>query len=86
MSKGSSNSQDSFPPPGSSGGSMDGYGPPYAGQPPPGTYPMQPGQPVAGPEYNQPPMQRPPSQTTPQAPHPGKTLIFYLFIFWGTFY
>uniref|UniRef100_A0A336MFS4 CSON000444 protein n=1 Tax=Culicoides sonorensis TaxID=179676 RepID=A0A336MFS4_CULSO len=67
-SPGSSNSQDSFPPPGSSGGSMDGYGTPYPGQPTPGTYP---GQPNAGPEFNQPPIQRPPSQTTAQSPHTG---------------
>ncbi|XP_063707562.1 trithorax group protein osa isoform X3 [Culicoides brevitarsis] len=67
-SPGSSNSQDSFPPPGSSGGSMDGYGTPYPGQTAPAGYP--PGGPP-GPDYNQPPMQRPPSQTTPQSAHPG---------------
>lgn len=61
-SPGSSNSQDSFPPPGSGGASMDGYGnypsQPYA-QPP-----VAPGQPG---EY-----QRPPSQSNAQqTPHPS---------------
>lgn len=73
---GSSNSQDSFPPPGSSGGSMDGYGTPYPGQTPPTGYTGQPG---PGPEYNQPPMQRPPSQTTPQSAHPGNFTLFFIY-------
>lgn len=51
---------------------MDGYGAPYPGQQPP--YPPPPGQP--GPDYNQPQMQRPPSQSNAQSPHPGKTQIF----------
>ncbi|XP_055677490.1 trithorax group protein osa isoform X4 [Lutzomyia longipalpis] len=57
---GSSNSQDSFPPPGSSGASMDGY----SGYP--SAYPQG-----STPDYNSPPMQRPPSQTNAQSPHPG---------------
>lgn len=69
-SPGSSNSQDSFPAPGSGGGSMDGYGG-YPGQ----QYPPI----VAGqPDYVS-PMQRPPSQTNAQTPHPsGKYTIFTL--------
>ena len=63
-SPGSSNSQDSFPPPGSGGASLDGYGG-YPGQYPPTT----PGQ---QPDYNASPMQRPPSQSNAQSPHPGK--------------
>lgn len=55
---------------------MDGYGAPYPGQQPP--YPPPPGQP--GPEYNQPQMQRPPSQSNAQSPHPGKTQFFQLHI------
>lgn len=56
--KGSSNSQDSFPAPGSAGASLDGYG----GYP--GGYPAGPG------GYNE----RPPSQSNAQAgPHPGKS-------------
>lgn len=54
---GSSNSQDSFPAPGSSGTSMDGYGYGY----PPGSTP----------DYSSPPMQRPASQTNAPSPHPG---------------
>lgn len=62
-SPGSSNSQDSFPAPGSGGGSMDGYGG-YPGQQYPAAAPGQP-------EYA--PMQRPPSQSNAQTPHaPGK--------------
>lgn len=57
-SPGSSNSQDSFPAPGSGGGSLDGYG----GYP---QYPPTPGQP----DYAS-PMQRPPSQSNAQTPHP----------------
>ncbi|KAJ4446548.1 hypothetical protein ANN_13244 [Periplaneta americana] len=53
----SSNSQDSFPAPGSSGTSMDGYGYGY----PPGSTP----------DYNPQPMQRPASQTNAPSPHPG---------------
>lgn len=58
--KGSSNSQDSFPPPGSTPTSMDGYGG-YPSGYPPGT----------GPGYNEPSMQRPPSQNNAQTPHTG---------------
>lgn len=58
--KGSSNSQDSFPPPGSASSSMDGYGGYPTGYPP-----------NTGPGYNEPQMQRPPSQTNSQSPHPG---------------
>jgi hypothetical protein len=58
-SAGSSNSQDSFPAPGSSGTSMDGYGYGY----PPGSTP----------DYSSPPMQRPASQTNAPSPHPGKS-------------
>nr|XP_015833025.1 PREDICTED: trithorax group protein osa isoform X2 [Tribolium castaneum] len=54
-SPGSSNSQDSFPPPGSGGTSMDGYG---YGYPPAGN-----------PEYN--PQQRPSSQSNAPSPHGG---------------
>ncbi|KAJ3639831.1 hypothetical protein Zmor_003167 [Zophobas morio] len=54
-SPGSSNSQDSFPPPGSGGTSMDGYGYGY----PPG----------GNPEYN--PPQRPSSQSNAPSPHGG---------------
>lgn len=72
---GSSNSQDSFPAPGSSSASMDGY-PGYPGGP--GGYPP----PGSTPDYNAPPMQRPPSQNTAQSPHPGKILKnFFSFIF-----
>lgn len=66
--KGSSNSQDSFPPPGSTPTSMDGYGG-YPGGYPPG---------AGGPGYNEPPsMQRPPSQSNSQSPHSGtfKTIL-----------
>ncbi|XP_037923091.1 trithorax group protein osa isoform X4 [Hermetia illucens] len=60
---GSSNSQDSFPTPGATGTSMDGY-PGYPSNYPPGTQP----------DYNTPPqMQRPPSQNNAQAPHTGNT-------------
>ena len=55
-SPGSSNSQDSFPPPGSGGTSMDGYGYGY----PPG----------GNPEYN--PPQRPSSQSNAPSPHGGE--------------
>lgn len=65
---GSSNSQDSFPPPGSSGASMDGYG----GYP--GGYPQG-----STPDYNSPPMQRPPSQNNAQSPHPGNFFLHFLF-------
>lgn len=41
---------------------MDGYG----GYPGPGGYP-----PGATPDYNNPQMQRPPSQNNTQSPHPG---------------
>lgn len=71
-SPGSSNSQDSFPAPGSSGGaSMDGYG----GYP--GGYPPGAGGPAG--EYNpSAAMQRPPSQSNQtQSPHPGMTTSFY---------
>lgn len=63
--KGSSNSQDSFPAPGSAGASLDGYG----GYP--GGYPPGPGGGGGGPgAYNE----RPPSQNNAQAgPHPGKS-------------
>lgn len=69
MITGSSNSQDSFPAPGSSGTSMDGYGYGY----PPGSTP----------DYSSPPMQRPASQTNAPSPHPGKSggfefLVTYL--------
>lgn len=71
-SPGSSNSQDSFPAPGSGGGSMDGYTG-YPGQ----QYPTA----AAGqPDYTS-AMQRPPSQTNAQTPHPaGKTKfsVFHL--------
>ena len=60
---GSSNSQDSFPAPGSSGTSMDGYGYGY----PPGSTP----------DYSSPPMQRPTSQTNAPSPHPGE--LFSIF-------
>nr|XP_015833030.1 PREDICTED: trithorax group protein osa isoform X3 [Tribolium castaneum] len=56
-SPGSSNSQDSFPPPGSGGTSMDGYG---YGYPPAGN-----------PEYN--PQQRPSSQSNAPSPHGGES-------------
>lgn len=59
-SPGSSNSQDSFPAPGSGGGSLDGYTG-YSGQQYPSSAPGQP-------EYAS-PMQRPPSQSNAQAPH-----------------
>lgn len=61
---GSSNSQDSFPAPGSAANtSMDGY-PQY-----PGSYPGGPGpQPDYGAAGQ---MQRPPSQSNAQSPHPG---------------
>lgn len=56
---------------------MDGYGAPYPGQQPP--YPPPPGQP--GPDYNQQQMQRPPSQSNAQTPHPGKThFLFHMHI------
>ncbi|XP_037039675.1 trithorax group protein osa isoform X4 [Bradysia coprophila] len=61
--KGSSNSQDSFPPPGSASSSMDGYGGYPTGYPP-----------NTGPGYNEPQMQRPPSQSNSQSPHPGNAL------------
>lgn len=64
--KGSSNSQDSFPPPGSSSTSMDGYSGFQGGYPP-----------GAAPGYNE-PMQRSPSQTNSQSPHPGKISILSL--------
>lgn len=71
-SPGSSNSQDSFPAPGSGGGSMDGYGG-YPGQ----QYPQAA---VVQPEYAS-PMQRPPSQTNAQTPHPpGKAKPLITFI------
>lgn len=57
---GSSNSQDSFPAPGSSGASLDGYGGYGSG------YPLG-----SGPDYNSSNMSRPPSQTNSQIPHPG---------------
>lgn len=60
-SPGSSNSQDSFPAPGSGGGSMDGYGG-YGGYPPTS----------GNPDY--PPSQRPSSQSAP-SPHGGKLTI-----------
>lgn len=57
---------------------MDGY-PGYPGGP--GGYPP----PGSTPDYNAPPMQRPPSQNTAQSPHPGKILktkfFFSLFCF-----
>lgn len=59
-SPGSSNSQDSFPAPGSSGASMDGYG--AYGYPPGSTS-----------DYNSPPMQRPSSQTNAPSPHAGNS-------------
>ncbi|XP_026475128.1 trithorax group protein osa isoform X4 [Ctenocephalides felis] len=59
-SPGSSNSQDSFPAPGSSGASLDGYGG-YGS-----SYPLG-----SGPDYNSSNMSRPPSQTNSQIPHPG---------------
>jgi AT-rich interactive domain-containing protein 1 len=61
---GSSNSQDSFPPPGSGSASMDGYG--YGGYPP---------GPGSTPDYGSPPMQqqqRPASQSNAPSPHPGE--------------
>jgi AT-rich interactive domain-containing protein 1 len=64
-SPGSSNSQDSFPPPGSGGASMDGYG----------NYPAQQYPQSAGSQSD---YQRPPSQTNAQSSHPqgkGETLI-----------
>ncbi len=64
-SPGSSNSQDSFPAPGSGGGSMDGY----TGYP--GNYPPTPGQ---QPDYNVSPMPRPSSQSNAQSPHTGMFL------------
>lgn len=70
-SPGSSNSQDSFPPPGSGGASLDGYGG-YPGQYPPTPAGQQP-------DYNASPMQRPPSQSNAQSPHPG-TIITWNFI------
>lgn len=61
-SPGSSNSQDSFPPPGSSSTSMDGYGS-YGGYPPGST-----------PDYNA-TMQRPSSQANAPSPHAGNFLF-----------
>lgn len=61
-SPGSSNSQDSFPAPGSGGGSMDGY-PGYSSQQYPPTAAGQP-------EYAS-PIQRPPSQSNSQSTHPA---------------
>lgn len=58
--KGSSNSQDSFPAPGATPTSMDGYGG-YPGGYPPGT----------GPGYNE----RPPSQNNAMSPHSGRHLL-----------
>lgn len=59
---GSSNSQDSFPAPGASNASMDGYNNYPAGYPPA----------TATGEYNAASnMPRPPSQNNPQNPHPG---------------
>lgn len=52
---------------------MDGY-PGYPGGP--GGYP-----PGSTPDYNAPPMQRPPSQNTAQSPHPGKIFIFLKILF-----
>jgi len=70
-SPGSSNSQDSFPAPGSGGGSsLDGYGG-YPGQ-----YPQTPNQ-----QDYATPMQRPPSQSNAQAPHPPGKYLFVLFSF-----
>lgn len=63
-SPGSSNSQDSFPPPGSGSGSMDGYG----------GYGYPPG---ANPDYSGPP-QRPSSQANAPSPHGGKKHPLYL--------
>lgn len=71
--KGSSNSQDSFPPPGSSSTSMDSYSAYPAGYPPPNN---------AGPNYNE-QVQRSPSQPNPQAPpHSGtfpKNNFYFIF-------
>lgn len=64
--KGSSNSQDSFPAPGSSSTSMDGYNAYPAGYPPPSS---------AGPNYNE-TIQRPPSQATQQAPPQTGSCVF----------
>ncbi|XP_044741667.1 trithorax group protein osa isoform X3 [Chrysoperla carnea] len=62
-SPGSSNSQDSFPTPGSSGASMDGYG----------GYGYPPG---SQPDYNSPQMQqRPSSQTNAPSPHPNANVM-----------
>lgn len=61
---------------------MDGYGYPVGGVPGvvgggvggvSGGYPP----PGGAPDYNQQPMQRPPSQTNTQSPHPGKTNSMY---------
>lgn len=71
-SPGSSNSQDSFPAPGSGGGSMDGYAG-YPGQQYPPTAAGQP-------DYVS-PMQRPPSQTNAQTPHPTGKYKFYSYSF-----
>lgn len=62
---GSSNSQDSFPTPGASNASMDGYNN-Y-----PGGYP-----PNAGGEFPA-AMARPPSQSNSQNPHPGAYLLVF---------
>lgn len=71
MQAGSSNSQDSFPPPGSNPSSMDGYGGYPSGYPP-----------GAGPGYNEPPpMQRPPSQSNSQSPHSGTNHFIFVFYF-----
>lgn len=71
-SPGSSNSQDSFPaPPGSGGGSLDGYG-----YPPPGQYPQNP---AVQAEYGQ-AMPRPPSQSNTQAPPPHQPGNYNIFI------
>ncbi|KAF5285273.1 hypothetical protein FQR65_LT13287 [Abscondita terminalis] len=63
-SPGSSNSQDSFPAPGSGGASMDGYG--GYGYPPGGN-----------PDYNTPP-QRPSSQANAPSPHGGTSSANHL--------
>lgn len=65
-SPGSSNSQDSFPAPGSSSASMDGYS--GYGYPPGSTT-----------DYSS-SMQRPSSQTNAPSPHAGKVLHLFIFV------
>lgn len=67
-SPGSSNSQDSFPAPGSSGTSMDGYSN-FGYQPGPGSGSTS--------EYNSSPIQRPSSQSNATSPHTGILLFIF---------